>query len=85
MLVSFLFLEKNYKKEAQMFYQNHSLVLRSYSWDILKFNFKKSLDLDLKNLELPYWAQVNLFMIYLTRTRKILELPCWTRIHFIMY
>ena len=32
-----------------MFYQNHSLALRSYSGDILKFNFKKSLDLDLKN------------------------------------
>ena len=42
-------LENNYKKQAQMFYQNHSLALRSYSGDILKFNFKKSLDLDLKN------------------------------------
>ena len=42
-------LENNYKKQEQMFYQNHSLALRSYSGDILKFNFKKSLDLDLKN------------------------------------
>ena len=35
-----------------MFYQNHSLTLRSYSGDILKFSFKKSLeslDLDLRN------------------------------------
>ena len=32
-----------------MFYQNYSLALRSYSGDILKFNFKKSLDLVLKN------------------------------------
>ena len=34
-----------------MFYQNHSLALRSYSGDILKFNFKKSLDLDLEILD----------------------------------
>ena len=32
-----------------MFYQNHSLAFRSYSGDILKFNFKKSMDLGLKN------------------------------------
>ena len=43
------FLENNYKKQAQMFYQNHSLAFRSYSGDILKFNFKKSMDLGLKN------------------------------------
>ena len=34
-----------------MFYQNHSLALRSYSGDIWKFNFKKSLDLDLEILD----------------------------------
>ena len=47
-----------------MFYQNHSLTLRSYSGDILKFSFKKSLeslDLDLRNpdcltgLDLTLW------------------------------
>ena len=43
------FLENNYKKQTQMFYQNYSLALRSYSGNILKFNFKKSLDLVLKN------------------------------------
>ena len=45
------FLENNYKKQTQMFYQNYSLALRSYSGDILKFNFKKSLDLDLEILD----------------------------------
>ena len=44
--------EKNYKKQAQMLYQNPSLALKSCSWDILKFNFKKSLDLDLR---LGHW------------------------------
>ena len=33
-----------------MFYQNYSSVLPSYSGDILKFDFKKSLNLDLKIL-----------------------------------
>ena len=31
-----------------MFHQNHSLALHSYSWNILKFNCKKSLDLNRK-------------------------------------
>ena len=44
-----------------MFYQNH-LIPVTNSCDILYFNFKKSLDLDMKNLTLPYWAQIN-FMI----------------------
>ena len=35
----------------------------TYSWDILQFDFKKSLDLALKNLELPYWARID-FMAY---------------------
>ena len=60
-----------------MFYQNHSLALNIYSSDTLQFNFKKSLDLGLKNLGLPYWTRVNL-MIYWTWTKKILELPYWT-------
>ena len=31
---------------------------------MLQFNFEKSLDLDLKNLRLSYWARIN-FMIYM--------------------
>ena len=65
-----------------MFYQNYSLVLHSYSSDILKINFKKSLDLDLKNLGLPYWAGVN-FTTYWAWGWKILELPCQTEIWLI--
>ena len=40
-----LFSEKNYEKQAKMFYQNNSLALATYSWNILQFNFKKSLHL----------------------------------------
>ena len=71
-------LENNYKKQEQMFYQNHSLALRSYSGDILKFNFKKSLDLDLKNSD--YLTGLSLTLRH-TRIwlEKKLELPCWTR------
>ena len=43
--------------------------------------FKKSLDLNLKNLALAYWDRIN-FMIYWIWTQKILELPYWTRIDF---
>ena len=32
-----------------MFYQNNSIPLRSYSDIFLKFNFKKPLDMDMKN------------------------------------
>ena len=35
-----------------MFYQKHSWA---YNLGILRFNFKKSLDLDLKNLGLTLW------------------------------
>ena len=42
------FSEKNCKKQAR----NHSWTLRAVDTDILQFNFKKSLDLDLKNLEI---------------------------------
>ena len=51
-----------------MFYQNHSLAL---SCHILQFNFKKTLELDLKSLGLP-WSRFN-FMIYWTWTWEILE------------
>ena len=34
--IQFLSFEKNYKKEAQMFYQNHSLTLTTFTWDILQ-------------------------------------------------
>ena len=36
------------------------------------FNFKKSLDLDLKNYGLPYWAQITV-LVYWIWTQKILE------------
>ena len=64
-----------------MFYQNHSLAL---SCHILQFNFKKSLELDLKNLRLPYWSRFN-FMIYWTWTWEILEPSYWTCIDFMIY
>ena len=59
-----LFSEKNYKKQPQMFYQNFSaeIFCVTYSSGILQFSFKKSLDLDLKNLGLSYLARFN-FMI----------------------
>ena len=80
-----LFSEKNYKKQAPMFYQNYSVetFCITYSRDILQFNFKKSLDLDLENLRLSYWVQVN-FMIYWTWTQKILELSYWMQIDFMI-
>ena len=66
-----LFSENNYKNQAHIFYQNHLLVL--YTLEIFcNFKFEKSLDLDLKNLGVPYWARIN-FIIYCTWTRKILE------------
>ena len=50
------------------------LIIKLYARNnIFQFNFKKSLDLNLENFGLPYWAWIN-FMIYWTCTRKILEL-----------
>ena len=62
-------------------YLKHTCFIISvtYSWYILQFNFKKSLDLDL-----PSWVRIN-FMIDQTCTRKIFELPFWTRIDFMIY
>ena len=58
----------------EFFYQKHS---RAYSWDILQFNLRKSLDLDLKNLGLT--------LSKLDKESKILdELPYWTRIDFMI-
>ena len=42
-----LFSQKNYKKQAEMFYQNHSLTY-------FAIELKKALDLRFKNLELLY-------------------------------
>ena len=61
-----------------------SFISVTYSWDILQFNFRKSLDLNLKNLGLLYWARIN-FFIYRTWTGKLLELPYWARIGFMIY
>ena len=43
-----------YIKQAQIFLSK-ALTSITYSWDILQFNFEKSLDLDLKNLGLTLW------------------------------
>ena len=67
-----------------MFYQNHSIALHSYSPDIFNFDFKKSQNLDVKNLRLPEWAWVN-FMIYWTLIQKIFELLYQNVIRFIIY
>ena len=77
---SLLFSERNYKKQAQMFYQNNLLALHTveiFCNLILRNRLKK-------NLGLPYWARVN-FMIYWTWTHKKLELPYWTPIGFMIY
>ena len=51
----------------------------TYSWNILQLNLKKSLDLDLKKLGLPYWARIT-FMIYWTSIwKKIFELRYYSR------
>ena len=80
-----LFLEKNYKEQAQMFYQNHSLSLH---WVEIFCNsvFKNRWMWTWKMpyALLPYWARIN-FMTYWTWTRKIIELPCWAQIDFMTY
>ena len=60
-----LFSEKNYKKQAPMFYQNYSVetFCITYSQDILQFSFKKSLDLDLENLRLISGFRLTLWYI----------------------
>ena len=63
-------------------FQN-SLVLHTVEI-FFQFNFMKSSELDLNNLELSYWAWIN-FMMGWTWTWKILELPYWTRTDFIIY
>ena len=74
------------KRKCYQIFQNHlaEILFVTYSWDILRFNFKKPLDLDLKNFRLFYWARVNL-MIYWTLNGKISELPYSTRIDFMTY
>ena len=42
---------------------NTYLVFILHTVEILQFNFKKSWDLGLKKLVLPYWARIS-FMIY---------------------
>ena len=58
-----IFSDKNYKKQAQMFHQNHSLVLHTVEI-FLQFNFMKSSEMDLNNLELSYWAWINFMMCW---------------------
>ena len=55
--------------KSKVFDHNHSLA---FTLDILQFNFKELLNLDLENLGLPSWSQIT-FMIYWTWTRKIFE------------
>ena len=87
-------MRKELWKVSTFFYQRHS---RAYSWDILQFNFKKSLELDLKNLgwtliywtwtqkilELPFWTGID-FTIYWSWSWKVLELPCWLWTNFMI-
>ena len=57
----------------------------TYSWDILQFSLKKSLNLAFKKTpRLPYWTCIN-FMIYWIWTWKILGIPYWTQNHFICW
>ena len=90
----------NFKKQTHIslsFY--HSLVLPKMlqsqaklsnirgvtnSWDILQFELKKLLDLDLKKLGVPYWNQINLIICW-PWTWKTLQLPYCTRIDFMIY
>ena len=76
-----LFLQKNYKKEAQMFYQNHSLALHTVAVDIFCKPIFRNHWTWTWHLGLPHWAWIN-FMIYRTWTQKLLELPYWTRLIF---
>ena len=48
-----LLLDKESETKVQ-FFLSKSFISDTYSWDILQFDFKKSLDFDLKNLGLPY-------------------------------
>ena len=47
-LSQILFSKNNYKKQAEFFYQKYSLALKYFAI----FNFKKSVDVDLKIFEL---------------------------------
>ena len=40
----------------------------------MQFDFKKSMDLDLKNLGLPYWARINVIHIGLRLEEHLDEL-----------
>ena len=53
------------------------------SWDILQFELKKLLDLDLKKLGVPYWNHINLIICW-PWTWKTLQLPYCTRIDFMI-
>ena len=61
-----IFRKKKYKKQAQMFYQNHSLALHT---------LEIFCNLILRNYSTWTWKISN-FMLYLTQ--KMLELPQWT-------
>ena len=77
-----LFSQKNYKKEAQMFYQNHSLALHTVAVDIFCKPIFRNHWTWTWHLGLPHWAWINL-IIYRTWTQKLLELPYWTRLIFL--
>ena len=51
---------------------------------VIRKTMKKPLDLDCRNIGLPYWTRVN-FVIYWTWAGKILELPYYTGIDFMIY
>ena len=76
-----LFSEKNHKKQAQMFCQNHSIALHTVQ---IFRNFI------LRN-HCTWTEKISdcltglTFMIYWTWTPEILELPCLTRIGFMLY
>ena len=73
-----LFSETNYKKQTHIW--SSFYIQLSY----IAFQFKKSFNLGLKKLGLPYWARIN-FMIYRTETWKILELAYCSRLDFMIY
>ena len=77
-----LFSEKNYKKQAQMFYQNYSLALHTV---------KIFCNLILRNHWTWTWkildrlTGLGLTLIYWNWTQRILEILYWTWIGFMMH
>ena len=78
---NFIF-RKEYKKQAQMFYQSHSLALHTVEifCNLILRNVGLGLE---KILELLEWTWIG-FMIYWSYTWKVLRLP-WIWTDFMIY